>query len=157
MLIGSKLFIRSLKLEKMDELPYIESVPSSESEWFQALIDLARYLREPEGCPWDREQSALDFAKYAKGEVEEFVEALEGTDSAHIEEEFGDALFTLLASAAAAEEQGLFTLKGSLSRAHEKMVRRHDHVFGENRATTPEEAIEAWEKAKAEERRKNTE
>ena len=132
--------------------PHTPARPSSESQWFQALIDLARYLRGPEGCPWDREQTARTFAHFSKEEAAEYDEAFEAGDRADIEEEFGDALFTLLASAAAAEEEGLFTLHGALEKAHEKMIRRHDHVFGETKAATPQDAIEAWNRIKAREK-----
>lgn len=138
-------------------LPYLSKNPDSEQDWFQALADLARYLRTPEGCPWDREQNSRQFAAYAEGEVREFVEALDTTDHAHAEEEFGDAFFTLLASAAAAEEEGRFHLGNALRRAHEKMVARHDHVFGETKAATPEEAVEAWNRRKEEEKRRKAE
>jgi len=70
-------------------------------------------------------------------------------------EEFGDAFFVLLASAAAAEEEGLFTLRDALAMAHEKMVRRHDHVFGEVKAQTAEEATVAWNAAKAKEKKQD--
>jgi uncharacterized protein YabN with tetrapyrrole methylase and pyrophosphatase domain len=132
--------------------PHWRKTPESETEWFEALIALARYLRAPGGCPWDREQSALDFGRYAREEAGEMVEALEGSDNDHMEEEFGDTLFVMLATAAAAEAEGRFTLKSALERIHEKMIRRHDHVFGENKAMTPEEAIAAWNQIKAEEK-----
>jgi len=64
----------------------------------------------------------------------------------------GDCLFTLLASTAAAEAEGRFTMEGALRRAHEKMIRRHEHVFGENKAATPQEAIDSWNRIKAEEK-----
>ena len=137
----------------MPTFPHLPENPQNESEWHQALIDLARYLRGPEGCPWDREQDALAFARYSKEEATEYLEALEGDDPLHMAEECGDTLFTLLASIAAAEAAGIFSYKDVLERAHEKMIRRHDHVFGENKATTPEEAIAAWERVKQEERR----
>lgn len=134
--------------------PHLRRQPETELEWFEALIGLARFLRGPEGCPWDREQTALTFAQYAKEEADEMVDALASKDNAHSEEEFGDTLFVMLAAAAAAEEEGRFTLKGALERAHDKMIRRHDHVFGENKAQTPEDAIAAWNKIKDQERAK---
>ncbi len=130
-------------------LPHLRVDPKSELQWFEALMSLARYLRTPDGCPWDREQSAADFAKYAVEESSEFSEACGSGHAANIREEFGDAFFVLLASAAAAEEEGLFTLEEALACAHEKMVRRHDHVFGEVKAKTAEEATAAWNAAKA--------
>ncbi len=136
----------------MDTFPHFNRVAETELDWFEALINLARYLRTPEGCPWDREQSSGDFAGYAKGEVEELVAAIESGDNAHIAEEFGDAFFTLLATAAAAEEEGRFKLVEVLAITHEKMIRRHEHVFGDVKAETAEDAVLAWEEAKRKER-----
>jgi len=136
----------------MESLPHLETAPQDERDWSQALIDLARYLRSPQGCPWDRLQRTIDFARYHMEESGEYVDALETSDTRHMCEECGDALFTLLASVAAAEAEGLFTYEDMLRMAHEKMIRRHDHVFGEMKASSPEEAIEAWNRVKAEEK-----
>lgn len=135
----------------MSVLPHLKSIPENEREWFQALIDLARYLRTPEGCPWDRQQNAEKFAGFLVDETTELLEAF-GTNDAHLEEEYGDCLFTLLASVAAAEEEGRVSMEGVLRRIHEKMIRRHEHVFGENKASTPEEAVDSWNRIKAQER-----
>jgi uncharacterized protein YabN with tetrapyrrole methylase and pyrophosphatase domain len=137
--------------------PHWTHVPESESDWFETLLNLARYLRGPDGCPWDRAQTSADFARYMKGEAEELVEAVESGDAAHAQEEFGDTLFTLLAVAAAAESEGRMDVREALRAAHEKMIRRHEHVFGDERAETPEDAIRIWEKVKRREREtKNT-
>ena len=135
----------------MSNLPHLTKVPESESDWFEALANLARYLRGPDGCPWDRKQTAKNFADFAREEAVELDEAFGKEDNDHIEEEFGDTLFCMLAAAAAAESEGRFTLKHALERIHEKMIRRHDHVFGERRAQTPEEAVQMWNKIKAQE------
>lgn len=140
----------------MDSLPHITTPPKTESEWFEALTALARYLRTPEGCPWDREQSAADFAGYLVDEANEFAEAARSSDDGHCEEEFGDALFTLLAAAAAAEEAGRFTLENAMARIHDKMIRRHEHVFGDEKAATAEDALRVWEAAKRKEREEST-
>ncbi|MCH8205003.1 MAG: hypothetical protein IID09_07540 [Candidatus Hydrogenedentes bacterium] len=132
--------------------PHLEKTPETESDWFEALIALARYLRTPEGCPWDREQGAADFAGYLAGEVEELVEALKSGDNRHAGEEFGDVFFALLATAAAAEEEGRFRLDEALERIHEKMIRRHEHVFGDATAETSEDAIRIWEEVKRREK-----
>lgn len=134
------------------EYPHWNRVPQNELDWFEALMNLVRYLRGPDGCPWDREQTALKFAQYAVREGGELIEALEGGDNTHSEEEMGDTLFVLLASIAAAEAEGRFVLASVLARAHEKMVRRHDHVFGETKAQTPQEAIAAWNRMKEKEK-----
>lgn len=133
-------------------LPHLRRTPQTEPEWFEALIALARYLRGPEGCPWDKVQSSSDFAGYLKGEAEELVEATRNEDNAHLAEELGDTLFTLLATAAAAEAEGRLDVVEALQRAHEKMIRRHEHVFGDAKAATPEDAIRVWEDVKRRER-----
>jgi tetrapyrrole methylase family protein/MazG family protein len=134
--------------------PHWKKVPETEQDWFQALADLARYLRSPEGCPWDRDQSSRDFAAFAREESDELVEAFDKSDNLHIEEEFGDVLFCLLGSAAAAEAEGRFSLASALQRTHEKMIRRHEHVFGENKADNPDEAMASWNRIKAEEKKR---
>lgn len=131
---------------------HVNKHPENEGEWFEALVALARYLRGPEGCPWDRKQGSVNFAGFLKEECEELLEAFEGTDNAHIEEEWGDTLFCLLATVAAAEEEGRFSLKSALERIHEKMVRRHGHVFGTHKAANAEEAVEVWNTIKAKEK-----
>ena len=133
--------------------PHLEKQPETESEWFEALIALARYLRTPEGCPWDREQGAADFARFLADEVREQVEALDSGDNRHAREEFGDVFFTLLATAAAAEEEGRFRLGDALEQIHEKMIRRHEHVFGDATAETAEDVVRVWEEAKRKEKK----
>lgn len=136
----------------MSFYPHYQQEPKSEGGWFEALTALARYLRGPEGCPWDREQGAAKFAGYLQDETEELVEALASGDHEHAAEEFGDVFFTLLATAAAAEEEGRFNLEDALRGIHDKMIRRHEHVFGDAKAATPEEAIEVWNAVKAREK-----
>ena len=134
------------------EFPHYSGEPSSENEWFEALTSLSRYLRTPEGCPWDREQGPGEFAGFLADEIAELREALDSGDAAHAEEEFGDVFFTLLATAAAAEERGIFNFERALARSHDKMIRRHEHVFGEEKAATPEDAIRIWNAVKAREK-----
>lgn len=137
----------------MKEIPDNMNTSREECAAFAELVALARFLRSPEGCPWDQKQTSRSFAAYSVEEAQEYVEALDAADNAEAEEEFGDALFTLLASMAGAEAEGRFTLEGALSRAHRKMLRRHEHVFGDDKAQSPEDAMESWERIKAEEKR----
>lgn len=137
----------------MDKNQFLNSHGSQEGEIFELLINLARYLRSPEGCPWDRKQTSSDFAKYAKEECEEFIEALEKGNVEEINEEFGDTLFILIASAVAGEAEGKMNLSEALRCAHRKMIRRHEHVFGEKKAVTEEEAWHSWHKVKEAEKK----
>lgn len=130
----------------------LPEMPESESEWFAAVLGLVRFLRSPEGCPWDRKQHARDFAGFVREETEELIEALEQGDKEAVSEEWGDTLFTLLAVAAAAEEEGIFDPAQALRGAHEKMIRRHAHIFGGHKADTPEEVIGLWNRIKEQEK-----
>lgn len=132
--------------------PHWEKTPQTESDWLAVLLNLARYLRGPDGCPWDRSQSARDFAGYCHEESEELLHAFAAGDHPRVEEEWGDVLFVLLASAAAAEQEGVFHVEEALKHAHEKMIRRHEHVFGTEKAESPEDAIRSWQKVKSKEK-----
>lgn len=140
----------------MAKKPYkhIRNTPQSETEWCDALISLARYLRSPEGCPWDRKQTSQNFAEFLREEAQELLEAFNVDNPNNgIEEEWGDCLFTLLAVAAAAETEGRFDVRHALERIHDKIIRRHGHIFGDYTANTPEEVVEVWRKIKAEEKK----
>ncbi len=137
----------------MDKKQLLNFNVHKEGDIFELLINLARYLRGPEGCPWDKKQTSLDFAKYAKGECEEFIEALEKGTIEDINEEFGDTFFILIASAVAGEAEGKLNLLEALLSAHRKMIRRHEHVFGDKKATTEEEAWNSWHKIKEAEKK----
>ncbi|MFO7973455.1 MAG: MazG nucleotide pyrophosphohydrolase domain-containing protein [Candidatus Hydrogenedentota bacterium] len=132
--------------------PHWRKTPETEKDWFEALANLARYLRGPEGCPWDREHSAAEFAADAVEEGGELLDAFTGGDNAEIEEEWGDAFFVLLASAAAAEDEQRFNLRDAIKKAHDKMIRRHEHVFGDTKASSAEDAIDRWNQVKSRER-----
>jgi len=146
-------FIVSIRSLPMDKSYFINFETNKAGDLFELLIDLARYLRGPEGCPWDRKQTSLDFARYAKEECEEYIEAIEKKKSEDINEEFGDALFILIASAVAGEAEGKMDILEALKCAHKKMLRRHEHVFGDEKAETEEAALQSWNKVKEDEKR----
>lgn len=113
-----------------------------------SLVELVRYLRSEDGCPWDRAQSAAAFARFAVDEAKEFCDATRSDDNDHAAEECGDCLFTIFAAIAAAEDEGRFSLADVIAYARDKLIRRHSHVFSDEKATTIEEAIESWDKVK---------
>ncbi|HLI34788.1 MAG TPA: nucleoside triphosphate pyrophosphohydrolase [Terriglobia bacterium] len=116
------------------------------------LADLMAHLRGPDGCPWDRAQTYESLKSLMLEEVYEVVEAVEERDFEALREELGDLLFQVVFYSRLAEEEGRFTLADVAESLHAKLVRRHPHVFGENRARTPEEALESWQAAKAREK-----
>jgi MazG family protein len=123
---------------------------------FSDLVALMSRLRAPDGCPWDREQT---YATLAPMLLEEAYEAFEAVEAAregrpeNLREELGDLLFQIVFYAQVARERGEFTIDDVTERIHEKMVRRHPHVFGDVTVRDNEELLRNWEASKAAEKR----
>jgi len=123
---------------------------------FAELVELMDRLRSPGGCPWDREQT---YATLAPMLLEEAYEAFDALEEARLgrpgdlREELGDLLFQITFFARVAKERGEFTIDDVISQVHEKMVRRHPHVFGDAAASDSAEVLRNWEAIKAEEKR----
>src|SRR6266849_944126 len=122
-------------------------------EWFEKLVDLQARLRAPKGCPWDREQTHATLRTYLIEEAYEVLDALESGDDAKFAEEMGDLLLQIVFHSQIAREEGRFSVADVIREVHEKMVRRHPHVFGEKRARDAAEVLRNWEQIKSEERR----
>jgi tetrapyrrole methylase family protein / MazG family protein len=126
---------------------------SGAGKWFEKLVKLQARLRAPNGCPWDREQTHMTLRTYLIEEAYEVVEALESGDDAKFAEELGDLLLQVVFHADIARDEGRFDVAHVIEGIHEKMVRRHPHVFGEKRAKDAKAVLKSWEKIKAEERK----
>ena len=122
-------------------------------QWFEKLVKLQARLRAPNGCPWDREQTHSSLRTYLIEEAYEVIDAMESGDDAKFAEEMGDLLLQVVFHSQIAREQGRFTVADVIREIHEKMVRRHPHVFGEKRAKNASEVLKNWEQIKREERR----
>ena len=118
----------------------------------QKLVDLVARLRGDNGCPWDKEQTRETLKPMLVEEAYEVLDALDATDPALLKEELGDLLFQVVFHAQIAAERGEFTLAGVIDRLHEKMVRRHPHVFGDADLRTAGDVLRNWEDIKAAER-----
>ena len=116
------------------------------------LMELMSRLRAPDGCPWDREQTYATLGPMLIEEAYEVIEAAEAGDWPELRDEIGDLLFQLVFYGQLAAEEGHFDLSQSIARVHEKMVRRHPHVFGEEKVEGTAEVLANWEAIKAEER-----
>ena len=121
-------------------------------EWFERLVALQARLRAPDGCPWDREQTHDTLRTYLVEEAYEVLDAMKSGDDAKFVEEMGDLLLQIVFHSQIAAEQGRFTVADVIREVHEKMVRRHPHVFGEKRARDAAEVLRNWEQIKAQER-----
>ena len=120
---------------------------------FAGFIRLIARLRAPGGCPWDREQTHASLKPMTLEEAYEVLMAIdEGTDE-ELAGELGDLLLQVVFHAQIAAEEQRFTMADVIARVSEKMVRRHPHVFGDDKADTAGEVLRNWEALKAEERR----
>jgi len=121
-------------------------------ETLENLVSIMDRLREPSGCPWDREQTYGTLRAYLLEECYEVVEALDTMDPGALREELGDLLFQIVFLSRLAKEEGHFTTADVVRGVAEKMVRRHPHIFGDDRADTSEEVLRNWEEIKRKER-----
>jgi tetrapyrrole methylase family protein/MazG family protein len=122
-------------------------------EWFEKLVAVQARLRAPNGCPWDREQTHESLRTYLIEEAYEVLEALESSNDAKFAEEMGDLLLQIVFHSQIAQEEGRFAVSDVIREIHDKMIRRHPHVFGQARAKDSAEVLRNWEQIKAEERR----
>ena len=118
-----------------------------------ALIALMARLRDPKsGCPWDQKQTFATVAPFTIEEAYEVADAFESGDPTKLRDELGDLLFQVVFHARMAEERGWFDFAQVAGAIHEKLVRRHPHVFGGRSLSGEAELSSAWEEQKARER-----
>jgi MazG family protein len=113
-----------------------------------ALMEILHKLRSPEGCPWDKAQTAESFGACFASEAGELLDAIDRKVPADICEECGDVLMNVFFQIVLAEEQKHFTLEDVWRSINSKMVRRHAHIFGDRKADTPEEVAALWQEMK---------
>ncbi len=120
---------------------------------FEDLVQLMTTLRGPDGCPWDRKQTLPDLKPYVIEEAYEVVDAIDRDDRAALLEEVGDLLLEAVFIAEITRSEETFDVYDSITAIHDKLVRRHPHVFGDTVATDAEEVLVNWEKLKSAERK----
>ena len=121
------------------------------------LLEIVEILRSPDGCEWDRAQTFESMKKCLNDESTEVINAIDNKDYVNLCEELGDLLLQVLLNTQVAKEQGLFDFNDVVQTLSEKLIRRHPHVFGDDkRPETPEESLALWRKIKGlEKERKN--
>jgi tetrapyrrole methylase family protein / MazG family protein len=131
---------------------YVEGSAAAAAREVTRLLGLARRLRGPGGCPWDAEQTHHSLTRYLLEEAYEVVEAVEADDPAALEDELGDLLYQVVFHAILAEEAGEYGMAEIARGIHDKLVRRHPHVFGDVGAETSSEVMRNWEQIKKDEK-----
>jgi tetrapyrrole methylase family protein/MazG family protein len=140
----------------------IETTAAGAAREIGRLLQLARRLRDPGGCPWDAEQTHHSLTRYLLEESYEVVEAVEalpleapggdvpvpaGAYEA-LADELGDLFYEVVFHAVLAEEAGGFTMADVARGIHDKLVRRHPHVFGDVVAAESHTVVKNWEQIK---------
>jgi tetrapyrrole methylase family protein/MazG family protein len=132
---------------------YLSPLPAEEAfagPWGMPAIS-AR-LREPDGCPWDREQTHVSLRNHLLEEAYEVYDAISDPATPGLADELGDLWLQVVLHAQLAAEEGVFDLSDVEAAIASKIVRRHPHVFGEAEARTASDVNRQWERIKAAER-----
>jgi ATP diphosphatase len=122
------------------------------------LLALMARLRDPQrGCPWDRAQDFTSIAPFTIEEAYEVAEAIDANDPVQLRDELGDLLFQVVFHAQLGAERGWFDFAAVAAGIHDKLLRRHPHVFAATAdvgsvAPASADLASAWESHKASER-----
>ena len=118
------------------------------------LLEIMARLRDRDrGCPWDLEQTFATIAPYTIEEAYEVADAIERNDLRELKDELGDLLFQVVFHARMAEEAGAFAFDDVARAICDKMLRRHPHVFGDQKVAASAQLSKRWEEIKRDERR----
>ena len=123
------------------------------SDGIAAIFEVVHRLRQPDGCPWDREQTHESLRPYLLEETYEVLEAIDSGDDAKLMEELGDLLLQVAMHAEIADQEGRFDVAQVSEAVAAKMVKRHPHVFGDKSVADADEVLRNWEHQKIHEAR----
>ncbi|WP_225840157.1 nucleoside triphosphate pyrophosphohydrolase [Streptomyces sp. NK08204] len=140
-------------------MPELELLPASYDLPGARLLDLVQVMdRIRAECPWSSRQTHEGLAKYGIEEAYELVEAIEAGDRDELREELGDVLLQVVFHSRIAEEDpdAPFSVDDVAGGIVAKLIHRHPHVFGDEKAETPEDVKEHWLRTKAEEKRRSS-
>jgi len=126
---------------------------SKAAEAIERLLEVMRRLRAPDGCPWDREQTHDSLKSDLIEEAYEVIDAIEGGNVSHLEEELGDLLLQVVFHSQISEENGHFEFSDVANAIIDKLERRHPHVFGEVQVSGTGEVLQNWDAIKKAEKK----
>lgn len=138
-------------LDRQEDVDHLTSVFIERESVSPVFNDFRRTidaLRNPGGCPWDREQTHESLRRYLIEEAYEVTDAITQGDMDDVREELGDVLLQVLLHSRIAQENGDFTINDVIRTVNEKMINRHPHVFGELDLKDSEAVLVNWENIK---------
>ncbi|HET8935509.1 MAG TPA: nucleoside triphosphate pyrophosphohydrolase [Polyangiales bacterium] len=127
-------------------------LPEQNGQSLPRLVEIMQRLLAPDGCPWDREQTLETLRPYVIEEAHEVVDAIDRGAPDELREELGDLLLQIVFQAELARAQGWFGPDDVVAGICEKLVRRHPHVFGDEKVSGTAEVLANWEAIKAREK-----
>jgi MazG family protein len=122
--------------------------PTSSAQAMDRLLDIMAQLRAPGGCAWDREQTPATLKPQMIEECYEVIEAIDSGSPGHLTEELGDLLLHVVFQAQIAREAGQFAFLDVANGIIDKMIRRHPHVFGDQKIADAEGVLAQWNELK---------
>lgn len=131
--------------------------PRERGHGFETFHEIIAHLRAPEGCPWDRKQTHQSLRQHLIEEAYEVADAIDSGQADKLAEEFGDLLLQVVLHAQIGYEAGEYRLADVLKGIHDKLIRRHPHVFGEVTVDGEGQVLTNWEAIKKQEREQNGE
>ncbi len=124
---------------------------------FTDLLEIMAQLRDPEkGCPWDVKQTHETILNCLIEEAYEFLDAVRNKDQENMQEELGDILLQVVFHSQMAKEAGRFDVNDVIHVLVEKLITRHPHVFGSEKAETADQVKLRWDEIKAQEKKTRT-
>lgn len=123
---------------------------------FDDLCEIMTILRGENGCPWDREQTHKSIRKSFIEETYEAIEAIDNDDAVLLREELGDVMLQVVFHSEMEREAGTFDINDVITDECKKLVSRHPHIFADSVAETSDDVLDAWDKIKAEEKKRKT-
>jgi len=130
----------------------METLLSKNHYNFEDLVTVINILRSENGCPWDREQTHDSLKMDTIEEAYEVLEAINNGDDDNLKEELGDLLLHVVFHAQIAKEDGKYNIDDVANGIVTKLIRRHPHVFGQEKAHSAEEVLVNWEAIKSDEK-----
>jgi len=119
---------------------------------FSALLKVVEFLRGPDGCPWDKEQTHQTLTRFAIEEAHELGDAIDSGNLQEVKEELGDLLLQVVLHSEIARQDQSFDIHDVINTLNEKIIRRHPHVFGEVKVKDSGEVLANWTQIKAQEK-----
>ncbi len=155
--------IKIYEIDRLKSYDYSCAVAVEESGFltkdrydYDDVETLIKLLRAPDGCPWDRVQTNESIKSNVIEEAYELADAIERGDDDGIEEETGDVLLQSAFHSVLKEEQGVFDGSDAITRLVKKLIFRHSHIFGKDKARDSAEALGVWDKNKTVEKHQST-